>query len=297
MLREIQWREDFLNCATRNREPSVGTSITCCESLAKVIGGLLAWDTQLHRKKCAILLLWCKWLQSHLCIHFIRFHICMHCDIVKLVDQLQWQAQIIGYVPIDLFVSCGSNLLTMTLRKVNHMAPNGRQGHKRATYPWMGKLHMQELHAREAIFKLMAPKFEVNSRALTHQAMQLPQLNDHWSQSNKLNWKHEQIVSCLKLVEFELLGSLKVTPSISVQSSSFHGMVVLQIPSKHVDVFHKIQWCHIFKVTTFFFLEKKKINQCVVEVQSGSLILILVVRGGYFSQNLVVQKFVHGGAF
>ena len=51
------------------------------------------------------------------------------------------------------------------------MAPNGRQGHKRATYPWMGKLHMQELHAREAIFKLMAPKFEVNSRALTHQAM------------------------------------------------------------------------------------------------------------------------------
>ena len=34
-----------------------------------------------------------------------------------------------------------------------------------------------------------------------------------------------------------------------------------------------------------------------MEVQSGNLILILVVRGGYLSQNLVVQKSVHGGAF
>ena len=47
--------------------------------------------------------------------------------------------------------------------------------------------------------------------------------------------------------------------------------------SKRVDAFHKIWWCHILKVATFFFIFfLQKINWCVVEVQSGSLILILV---------------------
>ena len=37
-------------------------------------------------------------------------------------------------------------------------------------------------------------------------------------------------------------------------------VVALQISSKRVDVFHKIWWCHILKVTAlFFFLQKNKL--------------------------------------
>lgn len=34
----------------------------------------------------------------------------MHCNIVKLANQLGWQTGIIGYVTIHFSVSCGSNL-------------------------------------------------------------------------------------------------------------------------------------------------------------------------------------------
>lgn len=54
-----QWRENFFSCATRNRESSMGTSVTCCQCLAEVIGGLLAWNPQFHREKCILLLFLC----------------------------------------------------------------------------------------------------------------------------------------------------------------------------------------------------------------------------------------------
>ena len=34
----------------------------------------------------------------------------MHCDIMKLANQLGWQARVIGNVSINFSVSCGSNL-------------------------------------------------------------------------------------------------------------------------------------------------------------------------------------------
>lgn len=88
----------------------------------------------------------------------------MHSNIVELTDQLRRQARVIGYVGIDFFISCGSNLptfpvniyqrhdnciklstasetaeltkeviwknlLTMTLREVNHACSNRWQRH------------------------------------------------------------------------------------------------------------------------------------------------------------------------
>uniref|UniRef100_A0A2P2IVG7 Uncharacterized protein n=1 Tax=Rhizophora mucronata TaxID=61149 RepID=A0A2P2IVG7_RHIMU len=54
----------------------------------------------------------------------------MHGDIVELANQLGRQTWVIGYMPINFFVSSGSNLLTVTLCEVDHTAPNCRQGHQ-----------------------------------------------------------------------------------------------------------------------------------------------------------------------
>ena len=62
--------------------------------------------------------------------------------------------------------------------------------------------------------------------------------------------------------------------------------------SKHVNAFHKIWWCHILEVADFFFF-LQKINWCVVEVQSGILILILIAprRFNLHSMKVVWRSF------
>lgn len=45
-----QRRENFLCSTARNRESTMCTSITCCQSLAEIIGWLPAWGSQLNRK-------------------------------------------------------------------------------------------------------------------------------------------------------------------------------------------------------------------------------------------------------
>jgi hypothetical protein len=56
ILKTNQWGEDFLSCSAWNREPAMGTRITCSQRLAEVISWLVATSTQFNWKKRFLLL-------------------------------------------------------------------------------------------------------------------------------------------------------------------------------------------------------------------------------------------------